>query len=104
LLGLDHPLLLEALRRQSPDSFARGKQLGQLEFMNEGSVEMDSAFGSELDGRLFTSLSDLGEKKLVTPADLLLLSGRSQLTAWWPRLVKSWWLRCTLPPSRLACT
>ena len=54
---------------QRPAPFVSGKLLGQLEFLNEGTVEMDTAFGSELDGRLFTTLSDLGEENLVTPVE-----------------------------------
>jgi DMSO/TMAO reductase YedYZ molybdopterin-dependent catalytic subunit len=69
LLGFDHPSLTEAATSQRPDPFAGGKLVGQLEFLNEGPVEMDTAFGSELDGRLFTSLSDLNEKNLVTPTE-----------------------------------
>jgi len=38
---------------------------------------MDTAFGSELDGRLFTSLSDLSEKNLVTPAERFYLRTRA---------------------------
>ena len=41
--------------------------LGRVEFANEGRVEMDTLFGSELDGRLFTSLKEMDEKELVTP-------------------------------------
>jgi len=77
VLGLDHPLLLKAFRRQAPDSFALGRQLGQLEFLNEGPVEMDTAFGSELDGRLFTTLSDLSDENPITPADRFYLRTRA---------------------------
>jgi DMSO/TMAO reductase YedYZ molybdopterin-dependent catalytic subunit len=45
----------------------RGEPLGHLAFLNEGPVEMDTAFGSELDGRLYTSLEGLNEGALVTP-------------------------------------
>jgi DMSO/TMAO reductase YedYZ molybdopterin-dependent catalytic subunit len=38
---------------------------------------MDSAFGSELDGRMYTTLSDLSEKNLVTPADRFYLRTRA---------------------------
>lgn len=69
LLGFDHPLLMGAATLQRPAPFVSGKLLGQLEFLNEGTVEMDTAFGSELDGRLFTTLSDLGEENLVTPVE-----------------------------------
>ena len=77
LLGFDHRLLLAEADPQRPDSFAGGKFVGQLEFLNEGPVEMDTAFGSELDGRLFTSLSELNEKNLVTPAEHFYLRTRA---------------------------
>jgi DMSO/TMAO reductase YedYZ molybdopterin-dependent catalytic subunit len=40
---------------------------GHLKFVNEGLVEMDQAFGEELDGRLYTGLDDLDQAHLVTP-------------------------------------
>ena len=48
---------------------AGGELVGRLEFLREGPVEMDTAFGSELDGRLFTSLDELSEKDPVTPEE-----------------------------------
>jgi len=66
LLGLDHRALAKLPRQ---DSLSQGKFLGQLDFVNEGPVEMDTAFGSELDGRLYTSLSSLDQKELVTKPD-----------------------------------
>ena len=77
LLGLDHPLLMDGFPWQLSDSFAGGKLLGRIEFRNEGPVEMDTAFGSELDGRLFTTLADLSEKSLVTPAERFYLRTRA---------------------------
>jgi len=51
--------------------------LGFVEFVNEGSVEMDKAFGSELDGRLYTSLDGLDEKSLVTQEERFYLRTRA---------------------------
>jgi DMSO/TMAO reductase YedYZ molybdopterin-dependent catalytic subunit len=68
LFGWAHPALFARLNAASQDSFANGKLLGQIEFLNEGLVEMDAAFGSELDGRLYTFLADLEEQRLVTPS------------------------------------
>src|SRR5262249_49103007 len=48
---------------------ARSELLGRVRFVNEGPVEMDRAFGSELDGRLYTSLDELSEETLVTPEE-----------------------------------
>lgn len=47
----------------------QGHLVGQVEFAGEGTAQMDSAFGDELDGRLFTSLSGMNEKELVTPEE-----------------------------------
>jgi DMSO/TMAO reductase YedYZ molybdopterin-dependent catalytic subunit len=45
--------------------------------LREGSAEMDVAFGSELDGRLLTSLEELSEKNLVTPEERFYLRTRA---------------------------
>ncbi len=77
LLGLDHSIFIDGFAQQLPDSLAGGRLLGRIEFRNEGPVEMDTAFGSELDGRLFTTLSDLSVKNLVTPAERFYLRTRA---------------------------
>jgi len=41
--------------------------LGRVDFVDEGRVEMGNAFGSELDGRLYTPLEGLDQESLVTP-------------------------------------
>lgn len=55
--------------RQSQQSFAGGKKLGTLSFINEGSVSLDTAVGSELDGRLYTDIATLGSQNLTTPTE-----------------------------------
>jgi DMSO/TMAO reductase YedYZ molybdopterin-dependent catalytic subunit len=61
LCGADLPV-------SSAENFdTAGEILGRVEFLNEGSVEMDSPFGSELDGRLYTSLDGLNELNVVIP-------------------------------------
>jgi DMSO/TMAO reductase YedYZ molybdopterin-dependent catalytic subunit len=77
LFGWAHPALSARLNGASQDSFANGKLLGQIEFLNEGLVEMDAAFGSELDGRLYTFLTDLEEQRLVTPPDRFYIRTRA---------------------------
>jgi len=79
LLGLGHPALCACLDSASQNSFASGKLLGQLEFLNEGPVEMDTAFGNELDGRLYTSLASLNETELVTPLERFYVRTRASL-------------------------
>jgi len=72
-LALPRPLL----PHQAAEGFAGGQLLGQLDFLNEGPVEMGTAFGSELDGRLFTSLADLTDTNLVTPEEKFYLRTRA---------------------------
>ncbi len=48
-------------------AFASGKLLGLVDFADERAVQMDTAFGAELDGRLYTDLSTLTEPERVTP-------------------------------------
>jgi DMSO/TMAO reductase YedYZ molybdopterin-dependent catalytic subunit len=74
--GLDGPGLL-GLGRQGAEPFRGGELLGRVAFLNEGPVEMGTAFGSELDGRLFTALDDLTDKSLVTPAERFYLRTRA---------------------------
>jgi len=73
LTGLDHP----ELHSTGPSEPEDGELLGALGFLNEGPVEMDATFGSELDGRLFTNLSHLGRENLVTPESRFYLRTRA---------------------------
>jgi DMSO/TMAO reductase YedYZ molybdopterin-dependent catalytic subunit len=54
-----------------------GERVGEVEFRNEGLVEMDRPFGNELDGRLYTSLSEMDEHHLVTRAERFYLRTRA---------------------------
>jgi len=56
-------------RPQRKDPFAGGKQLGLADFVREGHVEMETAIGTELDGRLYTDLSKLTSQDPVTPVE-----------------------------------
>jgi DMSO/TMAO reductase YedYZ molybdopterin-dependent catalytic subunit len=71
------PLELFPRRGMAQSANLPGKLAGQMEFLNEGFAEMDKPFGSELDGRLFTSLSDLDERQLITPAERFYLRTRA---------------------------
>jgi DMSO/TMAO reductase YedYZ molybdopterin-dependent catalytic subunit len=62
---------------QAAGGLAGGELVGRVEFLREGSAEMDVAFGSELDGRLLTSLEELSETDLVTPAERFYLRTRA---------------------------
>lgn len=54
---------------QQSDPFAGGRRLGTVDFINEGSVPLDTPQGSELDGRLYTDLSTLESLDPVTPTE-----------------------------------
>jgi DMSO/TMAO reductase YedYZ molybdopterin-dependent catalytic subunit len=55
-------------RTQNLTTFREGKLLGVLPFTDERNPPMRQAIGAELDGRLFTDLSELTPDKPVTPA------------------------------------
>lgn len=59
------------------DPFAGGKRLGTVDFSGEGRVPMDTPLGSELDGRLFTDLSWLTSKDLMTPTERFYIRTRA---------------------------
>ena len=69
LTGFDNVELLELPRGKQGDLFAGGKQLGTVAFVHEGVLPLDTALGTELDGRLYTDLSRLTEQNLVTPTE-----------------------------------
>jgi DMSO/TMAO reductase YedYZ molybdopterin-dependent catalytic subunit len=62
---------------QAAGGLAGGELVGRVEFLREGPVEMNVAFGSELDGRLLTALEELSEKNLVTPEERFYLRTRA---------------------------
>lgn len=57
----------ERAQTRTSDAFIGGKQLGLIDFIHEGPMQMDSVLGSELDGRLYTDLSTLTSPDLFTP-------------------------------------
>jgi len=62
---------------QKRDPFASGTQLGTLDFVNEGSVPLDTPQGAELDGRLYTDFAALEPQNLLTPTDRFYLRTRA---------------------------
>ncbi len=54
---------------RSKDTFSNGRQLGVMDFVHPRPLEMDTAQGSELDGRLYTDLSKLSPQELAIPTD-----------------------------------
>ncbi len=70
----DIPLLLSAPK---DNPFAGGKQVGTVEFIHEGRVQMDAPIGAELDGRLYTDLSELTGVNQITPTERFYLRTRA---------------------------
>jgi DMSO/TMAO reductase YedYZ molybdopterin-dependent catalytic subunit len=66
LLGMDPNRLNTPCFGPAQQPPTGGKLLGQAEFLNEGPAEMDTVFGSELDGRQYTSLDGINEESLLT--------------------------------------
>ncbi|HXT25776.1 MAG TPA: molybdopterin-dependent oxidoreductase [Candidatus Eisenbacteria bacterium] len=58
-------------------SEAQGELLDRLGFVNEGAAEMGTAFGSELDGRLYTALDGMDDRAVVTPEEGFYLRTRA---------------------------
>jgi len=54
---------------RSENPFSGGRQLGVVDFVNPRPLEMDTAQGAELDGRLYTDLSKLSPQELVIPTN-----------------------------------
>lgn len=68
--------LLDDLSAQGPaaaararNSFQEGHLLGLVDFVGESQAPLDTLFGSELDGRLFTDLSSLQPQSPNTPTE-----------------------------------
>jgi DMSO/TMAO reductase YedYZ molybdopterin-dependent catalytic subunit len=64
--GAAWPDLCPSQEIPGKDLSSVGKQLGTVNFIHEGSAQMDSVLGAELDGRLFTDLSALESQHLLT--------------------------------------
>jgi DMSO/TMAO reductase YedYZ molybdopterin-dependent catalytic subunit len=70
------PTVHQAL--QAPqDPFSGGKQLGTVDFIDEPSVEMEKALGTELDGRLYTDLASLSSEDRATPTERFYIRTRA---------------------------
>jgi DMSO/TMAO reductase YedYZ molybdopterin-dependent catalytic subunit len=81
---------IAGLQDRSKDPFSGGRQLGAVDFINPRPLEMDTAQGSELDGRLYTDLSKVSLQEPVIPTEKFYIRTRAS------RLVpdaKSWRVR-----------
>jgi DMSO/TMAO reductase YedYZ molybdopterin-dependent catalytic subunit len=69
LVGFDRlgSLLPQAIAAKDP--FQGGQQLDLVDFVGEARTPLDTLFGSELDGRLFTDLSNLQPGNPITPTE-----------------------------------
>jgi DMSO/TMAO reductase YedYZ molybdopterin-dependent catalytic subunit len=67
LTGFDALAWTKPNLEQVKPAFTGGKLLGLVDFADERTVQMDTALGAELDGRLFTDLSTLTAPDLVAP-------------------------------------
>jgi DMSO/TMAO reductase YedYZ molybdopterin-dependent catalytic subunit len=78
LLGMDPGCPKAAIALETHQQpVGGGKFLGLAEFLNEGPAEMDTAFGQELDGRLYTSLSEITDNVLITPEERFYIRTRA---------------------------
>lgn len=69
LVGFDKVSGFARYLNDGSDPFQGGKQLGTVEFAGEGRAPLDTLFGADLDGRLFSDLSTLNPEQLVTPIE-----------------------------------
>jgi DMSO/TMAO reductase YedYZ molybdopterin-dependent catalytic subunit len=73
LVGFERVLSLipniAVLQNRSNDPFSGGKQLGTVDFVQSRPLEMDTAQGTELDGRLYTDLSKLSLQEPVISSE-----------------------------------
>jgi DMSO/TMAO reductase YedYZ molybdopterin-dependent catalytic subunit len=80
LVGLDKIAWPSSFPGSPKDPFAEGKQLGTIAFAEESRVPMETAFGTELDSRLYTDLSGLTPANRITPTQKFYVrTGASQL-------------------------
>jgi DMSO/TMAO reductase YedYZ molybdopterin-dependent catalytic subunit len=77
LSGFDVVPGLLAEQEDLADRFAGGKQVGTVDFIHEGHVQMGVPLGAELDGRLYTDLSELTTSNQTTPTERFYLRTRA---------------------------
>jgi DMSO/TMAO reductase YedYZ molybdopterin-dependent catalytic subunit len=69
LVGVGKIQTLEAKIQARTDAFKGGKYLGNLDFAGESRAPLDSLLGSELDGRMFSDLSNLTPENPIPPTE-----------------------------------
>ena len=68
-LGFDRVAWLESSQVGVKDPLEGGRRVGVVGFSQEASVPMETAFGDGLDGRMYTDLSRLTPKNVVTATE-----------------------------------
>ena len=68
---------LEIPKADERDTLREGKRLGLVNFVGEPQVPVNVPFGTELDGRLVTDLSDLTVGKAVSPSERFYIRTRA---------------------------
>ena len=66
LLGFEELAWAKLAQVEAKNPFARGRQIGVIEFSHEAPVAMESALGEGLDGRMYTDLSRLTPEAPIT--------------------------------------
>jgi DMSO/TMAO reductase YedYZ molybdopterin-dependent catalytic subunit len=64
-------------QKSSNQAFSGGKQLGQVDFIDEPLLELEKAQGAELDGRLYTDLASLSLDDRATPTEKFYIRTRA---------------------------
>jgi DMSO/TMAO reductase YedYZ molybdopterin-dependent catalytic subunit len=77
LSGFDKLQIPDLSPQTTSSPFAGGKRLGIVPFSDEPKPPMGQAIGAELDGRLFTDLSDLMPENPVTPTNKFYIRTRA---------------------------
>jgi DMSO/TMAO reductase YedYZ molybdopterin-dependent catalytic subunit len=77
LIGFDKVRWPGAAEYQGTKTSPAGKMVGVVEFSGEASEPMDKAFGTELDGRLYTDLSRLTAENAVIPVEQFYIRTRA---------------------------
>ena len=77
LAGFNTLTQLEIPKADERDTLREGKRLGLVNFVGEPQVPVNVPFGTELDGRLVTDLSDLTVGKAVSPSERFYIRTRA---------------------------
>jgi DMSO/TMAO reductase YedYZ molybdopterin-dependent catalytic subunit len=77
LVGFDRISCAEPSKGEDKDLFQGGKQLGIVDFVGESRSPLNTVLGAELDGRLYTDLSNMMPENLVTPTEKFYIRTRA---------------------------